>query len=71
MNHGKEFKTLDENGNSWRLSLEQHEKYPTRYDLKFYFNEKAFKLQQFGSARDAGNMWELLEVISKQKKGEQ
>jgi hypothetical protein len=65
----REFKCVDEDGNIMRLVLEPQEKYPTRFDLKYFFNTKLFKLQHFPSWRDASNMWDLLELISL-KKGE-
>lgn len=64
----REFSTIDEHGNSWVLSLKQQEKYPNRSDLSFSFNEKTFKIQQFGSEKNAGNVWELIELISKKQK---
>jgi len=67
----KEFKCSDENGNVMRLVLEPQEKYPSRYDLKYFFNSKMFKLQYFPSRREAANTWDLLELLSlKQTKEE-
>lgn len=63
MEQKKEFKAVDDKGNEWRITLEPQEKYNNRFDLKFYFKTKAYKIQQFGTARDADNVWELLEAM--------
>lgn len=66
----KKFICKDEHGNIMRLVLEPQEKYTTRYDLKYYFNDKEFKLFHFPSWRDASTMWDLLKLISKNKGGD-
>lgn len=63
----RQFKAKDENGNVWKLAMRQQTKYPTRYDLIFYFNEKPFKLQHFATLRDATNVWELIEAVSNKR----
>lgn len=64
----KTFEAVDEKGNHFKLCFEAQVKYPTRYDLKFYFNNKMFKLQHFGTLRDALNVYDLLTMIPTGKK---
>jgi len=63
MEQKKEFKAVDEKGNEWKIALEPQEKYENRFNLKFYFKTKAYTIQQFGTSRDATNVWELLEAM--------
>lgn len=62
------FKSKDADGNTWELSIIQQENYPNRFDLKFSFNGKSYQIHHFRTEKDASNVWELLEGISKRKK---
>ena len=64
----KPFKSKDNDGNDWQLAIIQQESYPNRFDLKFSFCGKSYQIHHFRTERDATNVWELLEGISKRKK---
>lgn len=63
----RSFECKDGDGNIMRLVLEPQKKYPGRFELKYIFNTKIFRLQHFSSSRDACNMWDLLGLISKKQ----
>lgn len=65
MENTNELNAHTSDGLEWKLALEQQEKYNSRYDLNFYFGEKCFRIQHFGSRQDAMNVWDLLKLIAK------
>lgn len=66
----KPFNLHDEDGTSVEMSIEQQALYPNRFDLIFTFCGKSFKIQHFGTERDATNFWELIEGVSNRKEDE-
>jgi hypothetical protein len=66
----KIMKNIDENGNTWVLSMKPQEKYPNRHELGFSFNGINFVLQYFVKSKDADNFWELLNMLTNNKGGE-
>lgn len=58
-----EIKTLDEDGNQWKISMTRMETKTNRFKLSFYFNDKEFVLSKLQSNRSAQDTWELLERI--------
>jgi hypothetical protein len=63
--------SIDENGNFWKIcveSLPASEKGNTnRSELRFYFNEKSWKLQTFSSKSSRNSVWEFIKFISKKE----
>lgn len=66
----KPFNLSDEDGTKVEMSIEQQALYPNRFDLIFTFCGKSFKIQHFGTERDATNFWELIEGVSGRKEAE-
>lgn len=65
MENDQEMKTIDQEGNTWKISLSRTTKKTNRFQLSFFFNEKEFSLCKLQSNRSAQDMWELLQKFKK------
>lgn len=76
LDDNKQLAFVDQEGNTWKLTMSKMATKTNRFQLSFFFNEKEFSLSKLQSNRSAQDTWELIEKLrktpataSKQEKG--
>jgi len=65
LDENKQLVFVDQEGNTWKLTMSKMATKTNRFQLSFFFNEKEFSLSKLQSNRSAQDTWELIEKLRK------